>query len=321
MGRHVGDFPLNELKTYKPRLKKPEDFNDFWNKQRQLVKMSKTTCEMTLRSYPVKEVEVYDLYFQSWDSTPLKGIMVKPASKTEMPLMHIFHGYTGDCGLAADFLKWALMGIAVISFDIRGQGNSPDYAKYSNGTRTPGWMLNGILQKDNYYYVNIYKDLIAQLNWAKELLTFNITKLGVFGSSQGGGLALAAAGLEQDVDFIIADWPFVTHFERALNIASAGPYMEIVQYFKNIDPQYKTYDQVLDTLSYIDAMNFCPEIDKPLLMGIGLEDSVTPPSAAFAAFNHLGSREKSLEIYPQFTHEPNPYHEEKRVEFICKYAK
>ncbi|WP_210367562.1 acetylxylan esterase [Bacillus sp. REN3] len=321
MGRNVADFTLQELKAYKPKLNRPKDFMDFWEEQKKSVKRAETTCEWKKRIYPVKEVEVFELLFTSWDSTPLKGILVKPAFQSNIPVMHSFHGYTGDRGLPADFLKWALMGIAVISFDIRGQGTSPDFAKYPNGSRTPGWMLNGILQKENYYYVNIVKDILAQLNWAKDSMAFDISKFGVMGSSQGGGLALSAAGLEPFIDFIIADWPFATHFERALEVATNGPYMEIVQYFKNIDPHYETYDQVIGTLSYIDALHFCPDITKPVLMGIGLEDSVTPPSTAFAAFNHIASKEKVLEVYPQFTHEPNPYHEEKRIEFICQYAR
>lgn len=315
------DTTIEALKGYKPHLNRPDDFADFWNKQKQMVLSSSVHCEMKRRNYPVSEVEVYDLILHSFDETPIKGVLVKPATDEKIPLIHVFHGYTGDSALVADYLKWALLGIAVVSFDVRGQGKSPDYARYPNGTKTPGWMVQGILEKENYYYVNVHKDIIAQLEWSKSSLPFKTAKIGVLGSSQGGGLALVAAGLEPEVEFIVADWPFITHFEQAIETATAGPYLEIVQYFKGIDPKYKTYKTALNTLSYIDALHFCPEISVPALMGIGLLDNVTPPSTAFAAFNHLASVEKQIEIYPQFVHEPNGFHEEKRIEFIYKHTR
>ncbi|WP_121614126.1 acetylxylan esterase [Mesobacillus foraminis] len=315
--RHMGAINLNSLYTYKPEFNINRDFDQFWSSQRLQVEEATIKCDVTLREYPVKEVEVYDLFFQSWDETPIHGLLVKPAGKKEIPLIHHFHGYTGDRGLVADFIKWALLGSAVISFDIRGQGKSSDFARYPNGCRIPGWMTKGILELQNYYYVNVYKDIIAQIQWAETYLPY--TRLGAMGASQGGGLALAAAGLYGNFDFLISDWPFLTHIEHALDIACSGPYMEIKQYLKVHDPQYKTFEQVMETLSYVDALHFCPAINIPVLMGIGLEDAVVPPTSAFAAFNALQTQEKSIEVYPQYIHEANPFHEEKRMAFIYKH--
>ena len=149
----------------------------------------------------------------------------------------------------------------------------------------------------------------------------SITKFGVMGGSQGGGLAISAAGLDKNIDFLVADWPFISHFERALEIATAGPYMEIVNYFKWNDPQYKKHSTIIKTLGYIDCVHFSQSITCPTLMGVGLEDSVTPPSTVFAAYNHLNSTEKQLEVYPQFVHEMNPFHEEKKLAFVANQLK
>ncbi len=51
-------------------------------------------------------------------------------------------------------------------------------------------------------------------------------------------------------------------------------------------------------------------------MSIGLEDAVTPPSTVFAAFHHLASKQKRMEVYPQFEHEFNVFHEEKKLAFV-----
>ncbi|WP_074440058.1 acetylxylan esterase [[Bacillus] enclensis] len=320
MGRNVGDFPLEQLREYKPELTgRPPDFQAFWAGEKVKMESLRPNVKAARREYPVQSVEVSDLLFESWNGTPLNGIFVKPAGAEECPVLVCFHGYTGSCGLAADYLKWTALGAAVYSFDVRGQGSSPDYARYENGSRITGWMLNGILDHENYYYTNAYRDVILQLQWTRsQEALVTPSSFGVMGSSQGGGLALAAAGLGDGVDYMVSDWPFMTHFERAMDIALQGPYMEVVNYFKWNDPQGATTDKVKETLSYIDSLHFCDSITCPALMAVGLEDNVTPPSTVFAAFNHLGSVEKEIEVYPQFTHEMNGFHEEKKLAFVAK---
>ncbi|MFD2044541.1 acetylxylan esterase [Ornithinibacillus salinisoli] len=320
MGRKVGDFALDELRKYHPELaNKPVDFQDFWDMEKEMIRKFTPEVVVSWRDYAVPSVEVADLTFTSWDDTPLRGLFIKPKGVTECPVIFFFHGYTGSRGLAVDFLKWTTLGVAVISFDVRGQGDSPDYGKYSNGSRIVGWMLNGIHDPKNYYYTNVYRDMLLQLNWIRSSeFPVQPTKLGVMGGSQGGGLALVAAGLDENMDFVASDWPFISHFERALEVALSGPYMEIVNYFKWNDPQYETYEDVMRTLGYIDSVHFCDAITCPTLMGTGLEDAITPPSTVFAAYNHLATTKKEMEVYPQFTHEQNLFHEEKIIAFIAK---
>ncbi|WP_164667745.1 acetylxylan esterase [Virgibacillus doumboii] len=319
MGRNAGDLPLDELRTYKPELvNKPESFDEFWDEQKRKINQISPEVSLKARDYPVPTVEVMDIVIESWDQTPIKGILVKPESVNECPVIVSYHSYTGYRGLPADYIKWLTLGAAVVAFDIRGQGDSPDFANYPNGSRVPGWMLHDILDADNYYYTNVYRDLILQLNWIKSLdFPVKPTKIGVMGSSQGGGIAIAAAGLNNDIDFCIADWPFLSHFERALYVARSGSYLEILNYFKFNDPQNKTYDQVMNTLGYIDSVHFSESITCPTLMAIGLEDDKTPPSTVFAVYNHLQTDDKQIEVYPQFGHEVNPFHEEKKVAFVA----
>jgi cephalosporin-C deacetylase len=139
------------------------------------------------------------------------------------------------------------------------------------------------------------------------------------GESQGGGIALAAAGLDSDIKLLISDFPFLTHIEKGMETALSGPYVEVGLYFKYNDPTRNTYDQIMQNLSYVDAMNFCPDITCPVLMSIGLKDTVTPPETVFAAYNNLATNEKEIDIYPDYGHEPNHFKEERRLEVISNY--
>lgn len=320
MGRKIADFPLEELKKYRPDLtNKPADFDEFWRQEKEKMETVHPKVAVEWRKPVVPNLEVADLEFTSWDETPIKGILVKPEGAERGPVIFHFHGYTGRRGLMVDYLKWTSLGVTVVAFDVRGQGDSPDFARYPHASQVPGWMLHGILHKENYYYTNVYRDILLQLKWLRSGEAPVVPeKLGFAGGSQGGALALAAAALDGKPDFAMADYPFLAHFDRALNIALSGPYLEIVDYFKWNDPEYRNYDRILNTLGYIDCVHFCNSIECPTIMAIGLEDAVTPPSTVFAAYNHINSSDKSIHVYPQFTHEVNPFHEEKKLRFIVE---
>ncbi len=53
------------------------------------------------------------------------------------------------------------------------------------------------------------------------------------------------------------------------------------------------------------------------MMGIGLMDTVCPPSTQFAAYNRIES-EKSLRVYPDFGHEGLPGHADATFEFLSE---
>ena len=320
MGRKIGDFSIEQLWTYRPELtNKPDDFWDFWDQEKENMFKATPKVQINWRDYPVPTVDVADLVLDSWDGTPLKGLLVRPKGMEEGPVILGFHGYTGTRGLPVDYLKWAALGVAIVIFDVRGQSESPDYAVYDNGSRVAGWMLNGIFNPKKYYFTNVYRDVLTQLNWVRSTaFPIGVTQLGAMGGSQGGGLALVAAGLDEKLDFVLSDYPFLAHFERALDIALSGPYMEFTTYFKWNDAQYSNHEKIMKTLGYVDSVHFCERIVAPTLMSIGLEDAVTPPSTAFAAFQYIASQEKKIEVYPQFEHEFNVFHEEKKLAFVAE---
>src|SRR5206468_2034988 len=125
------------------------------------------------------------------------------------------------------------------------------------------------------------------------------TRVAVAGESQGGGLAIAIAGLVPDLAGVAADVPFLCHFRRALEVATNGPYLEIVQYLK---VHRQSVDKVLHTLSYADAMNFAARATCPALFSVALMDNTCPPSTVYATYHHYGGS-RDLRVYPYNDHE------------------
>src|SRR5690606_18664254 len=78
-------------------------------------------------------------------------------------------------------------------------------------------------------------------------------RVAVAGTSQGGGIAIAVAGLLPDVVAAAPNVPFLSHFRRAVQITDAFPYGEITQYL-SVHREHE--DAVWHTLSYLDGVSF-----------------------------------------------------------------
>ena len=56
-------------------------------------------------------------------------------------------------------------------------------------------------------------------------------------------------------------------------------------------------------LAYYDPMNYAPDIHCHVLMNAGLIDPVSPPSHVWAAYNRLGTTDKSMIPLPGLGHD------------------
>ncbi len=312
------ELSYEELKTYKPKLTRKNDFDLFWSDT--LTKSAGIPLSYTLDSidYPIKEIKVYDLNYDGFNGNRVNGWYILPSKKAEggkYPAVIYYHGYTRNKGYVYEYLKWLIQGYAVVAISVRGQGGkTPDNGKYSQGSVT-GWMTNGILDKNEYIYRSIYVDAVRAVDFLHDREEIDKERIGIYGLSQGGGISLAVAGLDSRVKFAMPIYPYLCHFERGVEYYQEGPYGEIYEYFRFFDPELKSREQVFDTLSYFDGMNFAPNIKCPVLFAVCLADLVCPPSTIFAAYNHIDS-EKKLKVYPSHGHEPLPFHEESMIEFV-----
>lgn len=309
---------IDTLLNDKPSIEnKPVDFDLFWQREKQTIQSLQVEAKVEWIDFPTKTVDVGEITFTSWDGTPLEGLIIRPKGVIESDILWSFHGLTGSKGLPTDFFKWTTLGLTVVSFDVRGQGNSPDYATYSNGARTQAWIMKGIRHANEHYYTNVYRDMLLQGKWLQEQAIVQPKKIGVIGSSQGGAIAAAAAGMLNDmVDFAMIDCPFMTSIEESVTKATAGSYANIKDYCKLNAPEIDDTDFILSTLSYVDTLYFGSAITCPVLMCTGLLDPVTPPASAFALYHEIASSYKHIDPYPQYEHETVPFHELKKMQFV-----
>ena len=124
-------------------------------------------------------------------------------------------------------------------------------------------------------------------------------RVAVYGASQGGGIAIAAAGLAEGLVAAMPDVPFLQHFERAVGLTDNDPYHEIVRY---LSAHRGAEVRAFETLSYFDGVNFAKRASCPAIYSVSILDPICPPSTVFASFNHWGG-DASIEVYPFNEHE------------------
>lgn len=179
-----------------------------------------------------------------------------------------------------------------------------------------GQMTKGILDENSYYYRYVFMDCCRAVDYVLGRDDVDESRVGVTGISQGGGLSVATAGLQKRISLLISSVPFLCNFERAMNVAEEGPYLEILNYLK-----YRPDDEkrALETLSYFDAMNHAPNIIVPSFISVGLADVICPPSSIYATFNHLAAKKKQLAAYPGTRHEETVINTERKMKWAVMH--
>jgi cephalosporin-C deacetylase len=297
----VFDFPLPKLREYRPPLTRQPDFASFWA---ETLREGAGPLNADVRpvEYPVPEVQVFDVRYDGFREARIGGWYVLPqrdAMRAPLPALVFYHGYSGSRSEVYSYLPWALQGYAVFAVDVRGQsGVSTDPGAYSTG-HVKGWMTKGILDEREYYFRGVYVDCVRALDVLCARPEVDAKRIGVTGGSQGGGLTLAVAGLDQRPALAMADVPFLCHFERPLEISDAYPYREIADFIRRYPG---TDERVFCTLSYFDGMNLAADIACPTLITVGLEDTVCPPSTVFAAYNQIEAP-KNIDVFRYYAHE------------------
>ncbi|MCK2215639.1 acetylxylan esterase [Actinomadura sp. ATCC 31491] len=172
---------------------------------------------------------------------------------------------------------------------------------------------------ERYYYRRLYTDAVRAVSAVRSLPEVDPSQVAVTGTSQGGGIALAVAGLAPGLSAVLPDVPFLCHFPRAATLTDQPPYSEITRYVKLHREHAAT---VMRTLSYFDAATLARRATAPALFSVGLMDRICPPSTVYAAFNHYGARrtppDKRISVYPFNDHEGGgPDHEVVKLAWLA----
>lgn len=304
------DLPLPALREYRPDLAEPEDFDEFWGGTLERARSVEPLLAVEQVESALTLVDTFDVTFAGHDGTPVKAWYVRPAAPTRpLPVVVEFIGYGGGRGFPHEHLLWPSAGYGHLLMDTRGQGGT-----WGNGGATedpvgsapaaPGSMTRGIASPETSYLARLQTDAARAVDAARALPGVD-GRVAVTGGSQGGGLAIAAAGLVPDVVAAMPDVPFLCAYRRAVDVTDADPFQEIVRFLAS---NRHLEEAAWRTLSYVDGVHLGRRSRARALFSVGLRDVIVPPSTVFAAFNRWGEAsgadpERQIEVYPYNGHE------------------
>ncbi|MBN1343103.1 MAG: acetylxylan esterase [Phycisphaerae bacterium] len=306
------DMPLSELTEYRPPLTRSHDFDAYWSETLSESRALAYDARVALKPYPGEGVELLDVELAAFGGGTIFCKLMRPKGARSLPAIVFYHGYSGEAPLPFGLLPWACQGFVAMGVDCRGQGGrSTDGAVYPGGHR-PGFMTQGIEDPKRYYYRYAYADCVRALDWLSEQDEVDEHRMGITGISQGGGLTLAVAGLSDRPKLAVPEVPYLCHFRRSVDVATAGPYAEISDWLRN---RPEMSEQTWQTLSYVDGMNLADRIRCRTVVTVGLWDDICPPSSVYAAYNHM-QVDKRIEVFEFARHESPMHFAETRFEII-----
>jgi cephalosporin-C deacetylase len=270
-----------------PSMPVPEDFDAFWAAQK--AELAKVPMKSTLTpvTSPSKAVEAFDVQIDCLGK-PVSGYFgrFKGAKPKSLPAILHVHG-AGVRSSNLGSVSWAANEGGMLSLDINAHGLPNGKPKEFYDALAAGelkdYRIEGNQDREKVYFKGMFLRLIRAIDFLTAQPEWDGKTLIVYGSSQGGFQAFAAAGLDERVTFICAGVPAgCDHTGSQANRIAGWP--KIVPN----DAEGKPDAAALQASRYFDNVNFATRARyRGAVVTVGFIDTTCPPTSVYAAYNAL----------------------------------
>lgn len=271
----------------KPGTDCPNDLKKYWDQEELALK----ALRMNVKS---KKVELNEQGFECFDTEincigpkPARGYFVKPsgASEKSLPIVLLVHaaGVKGSwCrSEVTNAMSYARKGKGALCFDLNAHGmlnGQPDeYYNNLEAVELKDYYIRGLENRNDCYFRGMYLRLIRTLDYLTQQPEWDGKRIIVIGESQGGGQALAAAGLDQRVTFVVATVPAMCDWGGTI-VGRKGGWPQPFERKGNLE-------KMKNVLPYFDAANLLKFSEATIVVEIGLVDNTCPSTSVYAAIN------------------------------------
>ena len=224
------------------------------------------------------------IYHSSTDGTRVSGLLFKPDGEGPWPLIVVAHAGFGE---GADFSDVALMirdrGYVVFNPDFRGSGESEGRHEGARGE---------------------VDDVITGIEYVKSLGVVDDGRVGIFGQSHGGAVALLVAERYDGVRAVVAEAGFTDAVDLYENsLGSTDPQVVLLRE-QLVSMVGGTPLQKPAEYEMRSAIKNAADMNAPVLLIHGADDPLIPASQAQRMYDALLAAGKTarLEIFPGEAH-------------------
>lgn len=289
-------FSVDKIKPY---TQEPQDFRSFWQKNVEELKqvpmsytkeLYKDYCTDKIDCYLVKlQIDkmghsMYGFLFYPKNAQPGKHpvVLCPPGAGIKTIKNPMRNKYYAENGF--------------VRFEVEIHGLDPRISSETFGEisrafndRNGGYLANGLENKDIYYMKHVYVGLVRCIDFLTSLPEWDGKNVAVQGGSQGGALAIIAAGLDSRVTQCVANHPALSDMAGYAAKGGTGGYPHFCR-----QPQILSNKDCLNTLAYFDVVNFARYVKAPTYLTWGYNDVTCPPTTSYAVWNTLKCTKESL---------------------------
>ena len=267
----------------KPSQPVPDDFDAFWAAKKKALAAVPMNARLQTVKSPQAGVETVDVQLDCIGA-PVSGYFAQPAGASlhSQPAILTVHGAGVNSSSLGGAAGWAKEGAIALDINAHGLPNGLEKSYYDAlaAGALKDYRVRGRQSREEIYFLGMFLRLIRAIDFLTSVHEWDGRTLVVFGSSQGGAQALAAAGLDPRVTFFAAGVPAMCDHTGALANRIAG-------WPKLIPTGEKPPADVVTAVRYYDAVNFAARARAPGFFTVGFIDTTCPPTSVYAAYNAL----------------------------------
>ena len=289
-------FSVDKIKPY---TQEPQDFRSFWQKNvEELKQVPMSYTKVLYKDYCTDKIDCYLVKLQiDKMGHSMYGFLFYP--KNAQPGKHPVVLCPPGAGIKTikDPMRnkyYAENGF--VRFEVEIHGLDPRISSETFGEisrafndRNGGYLANGLENKDIYYMKHVYVGLVRCIDFLTSLPEWDGKNVAVQGGSQGGALAIIAAGLDSRVTQCVANHPALSDMAGYAAKGGTGGYPHFCR-----QPQILSNKDCLNTLAYFDVVNFARYVKAPTYLTWGYNDVTCPPTTSYAVWNTLKCTKESL---------------------------
>ena len=289
-------FSVDKIKPY---TQEPQDFRSFWQKNVEELKqvpmsytkeLYKDYCTDKIDCYLVKlQIDkmghsMYGFLFYPKNAQPGKHpvVLCPPGAGIKTIKDPMRNKYYAENG----FVRFE---VEIHGLDPRIPSETFGEISRAFNDRNGGYLANGLENKDIYYMKHVYVGLVRCIDFLTSRPEWDGKNVAVQGGSQGGALAIIAAGLDSRVTQCVANHPALSDMAGYAAKGGTGGYPHFCR-----QPQILSNKDCLNTLAYFDVVNFARYVKAPTYLTWGYNDVTCPPTTSYAVWNTLKCTKESL---------------------------